>query len=420
MIFKPLKKIFLSPRLPGDKSLSHRALILGALAKGLSQFQNLSTAQDVESTKMVLSQLGVEFSFKNECLFVSGLEKKLKASKVLLDCGNAGTLMRLMMGVLAGQNFSSTLIGDDSLQKRPMRRVSDPLTQMRAKIFLKDNQYAPVQIEPSLLQGRSLQLKVASAQVKSAILLAGLFCKEETIIEGKIKTRDHTERLLRFFGVDLVTSEEKIILRPNQNLTAQNYFIPNDISAASFWMASALLSQEGNVLLKNVGLNHYRLGFVDVLKKIGAQISLQVEKTYPEPVGQIRVKSGKLKPFVVSSQQISSLIDEIPLLALIATQIPGTSKILGAEELRYKESDRLSAIKNILNNLGARVVIEGNDLIIEGGSPLKGGFVETYGDHRIAMMGSVARFCSLEEIELSESKSAGVSDPYFISTMESL
>ncbi len=420
MIFKPLKKIFLSPRLPGDKSLSHRALILGALAKGLSQFQNLSTAQDVESTKMVLSQLGVEFSFKNECLFVNGLEKKLKASKVLLDCGNAGTLMRLMMGVLAGQNFSSTLIGDDSLQKRPMRRVSDPLTQMGAKIFLKDNQYAPVQIEPSFLQGRSLQLKVASAQVKSAILLAGLFCKEETIIEGKIKTRDHTERLLRFFGVDLVTSEEKIILRPNQNLTAQNYFIPNDISAASFWMASALLSQEGNVLLKNVGLNHYRLGFVDVLKKIGSQISLQVEKTYPEPVGQIRVKSGKLKPFEVSSQQISSLIDEIPLLALIATQIPGTSKILGAEELRYKESDRLSAIKNVLNNLGARVVIEGNDLIIEGGSPLKGGFVETYGDHRIAMMGSVARFCSLEEIELSESKSAGVSDPYFISTMESL
>jgi 3-phosphoshikimate 1-carboxyvinyltransferase len=421
MIFKPLKKIALSPYLPGDKSLSHRALIFSALAGGVSEFKNLSLAQDVLSTKKVLSHLGVEIVDKKISVLVHGTNKKLKASKEVLDCGNAGTLMRLMMGVLAGQEFSSVLVGDESLSQRPMKRVQQPLEKTGAKMTLKNGNFAPIEIAPARIHGAQIDLAVSSAQVKSALLLAGLFSESsETVLTGKIHSRDHTERFLKYFGAEVAVSREKIILKPNAQLKSKNYFVPNDISAASFWITAGLLAEDGDVILEDVGLNPTRLGFVNVLKNAGAAIDVFVEQAEPEPIGRICVSSSSLKPFHIKAEEVASLVDEIPLLALIATQIDGESTISGAEELRFKESDRLLSTQSAVRDLGGQIEIHGDDLKIRGKQKLKGGFVKTFKDHRIAMMAATARFCCSEEVHLDDALSAEISDPYFIQQMGEL
>lgn len=412
MKLKSSKEFFGTPKLPGDKSISHRSLMFASLASGVSEFTNMSQALDVLSTEKVLLQLGVEIQREGTDVRISSTGK-FKKPTAPLDCGNAGTLMRLMMGVLSAQEFDSTLIGDESLSSRPMKRVLEPLSQMGAKISLKDNQYAPVSIHGTHLTGINYDLKVSSAQVKSAILLAGLYAEGKTTLTGKIESRDHTERLLKYFGADLTVSKDKIEIFGNQMLHHNSYKIPNDISAAAFWMAAGILAQESEVILEDVGVNPTRMGFVDVLKRAGARIEVTETSNSPEPVANIKVTNSSLKAFTIEASDVPSLIDEVPLLVLLATQAHGVSRILGVEELRFKETDRVKATIEAIEALGGQVLIEENDLIIPGNQKLRAGIVESYNDHRIAMMAAVAKYCVDGVIEINNFECAEISDPYF-------
>lgn len=412
MKFKSSKEIFGKPRLPGDKSISHRSLMFAALAKGVSEFQNMSTAQDVISTEKVLLQLGIEIQRDNTNVRISS-HGKFKAPTKPLDCGNAGTLMRLMMGVLSAKAFESQLIGDESLSQRPMKRVLEPLSLMGADISLRENQYAPVHIRPSKLNGINYQLKVSSAQVKSAILLAALFAEGETVLTGKIQSRDHTERLLKFFGADIEVSENEIHITNKSMLHNNSYKIPNDISAAAFWITAGILAEKSEVVLENVGVNPTRMGFVDVLKKSGAHIDIEMISEDPEPVANLKIQNSKLKSFIIKADEVPALIDEVPLLVLLATQCQGFSRIEGVEELRFKETDRIQSTVEAIEALGGKVAIKGNDLLIEGGQVLQGGKVESYHDHRIAMMAAVSSYCVAGEVEINHFECAEISDPFF-------
>lgn len=412
MKLKSSNEIFGTPKLPGDKSISHRSLMFASLANGESNFKNMPQALDVISTEKLLLQLGVEIQRTETEVKVRSTGKFKKPLKAL-DCGNAGTLMRLIMGVLSAQEFESTLIGDDSLSQRPMKRVLEPLMQMGAKIQLRENQFAPVQISPSNLKGITYDLKIASAQLKSAVLLAGLLAEGETTLTGKIDSRDHTERLLKFFGAKLDVSSDRIKIQGKQTLHNNSYEIPNDISAGSFWIAAALLADNSSVELKYVGVNPTRMGFVDVLKKSGAKIEIEMISENPEPVANLKISNSKLKAFKISKDEISSLIDEVPLLVLIATQCEGESTIEGVEELRFKETDRIQSTVEAIEALGGKVTVSGNDLIISGSQKLKGGKVKSYHDHRIAMMAAVARYCVSSDIEIENFECAEISDPYF-------
>lgn len=434
MKFKPSKEIFAEIQLPGDKSISHRSLIFAALAKGVSEFQNMSAAQDVISTEKILLQLGVEIQRNGTNVKVSSRGEFKKNLKTLdgdrnldrnLDCGNAGTLMRLMMGVLSAQSFESILTGDESLSQRPMKRVLEPLTLMGADISLREGQFAPVHIKPAKLRGINYELKVASAQVKSAILLAALLSEGETILTGKIESRDHTERLLKFFGADIETTTTAIRISGKNTLHNNSYKIPNDISAAAFWIAAGLLADKSEVVLKNVGVNPTRMGFVNILKEAGAHIEIEMLQEIPEPIANLKIKNSKLKAFHIKSDKIPSLIDEVPLLALIATQCSGTSIIEGVEELRFKETDRIQSTVEAIQALGGQVTVQGNDLMISGGQTLRGGRVESHHDHRIAMMAAVSRYCMGEscasgDIDISNFECAEISDPLFKNQMVEL
>lgn len=412
MKLRSSKEFFGTPKLPGDKSISHRCLILAALAQGRSEFENMSEALDVLSTEKVLTELGVEITRRSTSVQVNSTGR-LKAPIKSLDCGNAGTLMRLMMGVLSAQDFSSELIGDESLSQRPMRRVFEPLQMMGAKINLRDNQFAPVQIEPSRLKAIEYDLKVASAQVKSAILLAGLSAEGRTVLTGKISSRDHTERLLRYFGADIDISENRISIYGPQLLHNNSYVIPNDISAAAFWIAAGVLAEKSEVYLNHVGVNPTRMGFVNVLLKAGARIRTENIEISPEPVAHLTVKSSKLNAFDITEEEVASLIDEVPLLVLLATQADGVSKIQGVGELRYKETDRVMATVKAIEALGGTVLVEGDTLIIPGNQRLRPGIVESFHDHRIAMMAAVAKYCVDGVIEIRDFDCVDISDPYF-------
>ncbi len=412
MKLRSSKEFFGTPKLPGDKSISHRCLMLSALAHGVSEFQNMSEALDVISTEKLLMDLGVEIS-RNETHVRVNSSGRLKAPIKSLNCGNAGTLMRLMMGVLSAQDFSSELIGDESLQQRPMKRVLEPLAQMGAKIKLRDNQFAPVKISPSNLQGITYDLKVASAQVKSAILLAALYAEGRTVISGKIESRDHTERLLKYFGADIDVGDYSISLHGRQMLHNNSYRIPNDISAASFWIAAGILAERSEVFLENVGVNPTRMGFVNVLLKAGAWIRTENIEITPEPVANLTVKSSQLKAFDICENEVASLVDEVPLLVLLATQAEGVSRINGVGELRYKESDRIKATVDAIEALGGHVFVEDDTIIVPGRQKLRPGVVESYHDHRIAMMAAVAKYCVEGVIEINDFDCVRISDPYF-------
>lgn len=412
MKLKSSSEIFGKPKLPGDKSISHRCLMFASLAQGESRFQNMSQALDVISTEKVLMQLGVEIQREGTDLRVLSKGKYKKPSKEL-DCGNAGTLMRLMMGVLSAQDFESTLVGDESLTQRPMKRVVEPLSRMYADISLRENQFAPIKIKPSKLKAIDYELKISSAQVKSAIILAALFADGTTTLTGKIESRDHTERLLKFFGADILVAKEKIQITGKQALHNNSYKIPNDISAASFWIAAGVMAKKSDILLENVGVNPTRMGFVNVLRRSGANIEIEMISENPEPVANIRVKNSKLKGFEIETSEIASLIDEVSLLSLLATQCDGESKICSVEELRFKETDRVKATQEAIENLGGKLVVNGNDLLISGSQSLKGGKVKSYDDHRIAMMAAVSRYCITDDVEIDNFSCAEISDPYF-------
>ncbi len=427
---KPANRITGKIKLPGDKSISHRAAIFSAMAEGETRIENFSTAADCASTLDCLENLGVEIRRENSTVFVRGVGKNGFQKPVKeLDCGNSGTTLRLLAGVLAGQNFDSVLTGDESLTNRPMRRIIAPLEQMSAKIE-SENDCAPLQIfGRNPLKSIIYDLPIASAQVKSCVLLAGLNSDGKTGVLEKTPTRDHTERMFQWFGVEVekIQTENaiKISVSGNAKLTAKDLQIPSDISSAAFFLAAAACAQNSEIVLENVGLNTTRAAIIEVLQNFGADVEIiNKREICNEPVGNLRVTGKenlipKVSSNLLNGKIIANLIDEIPILAVFGTQIAGGLEVREAAELRVKESDRIAAVVENLRKMGAQAEEFPDGFRIEK-SNLKGTVVNSFGDHRIAMAFAVAALFAAGETEIIDAQAAEVSFPEFFQVLNEI
>lgn len=406
--------------IPADKSISHRAIIFSALAKGKSIIKNFSNGQDPRSTLNIFKQLGVQFEEEGTTVVVNSCGV-LQSSNSPLDCGNSGTTMRLMAGVLAGQKFNSTLIGDDSLSKRPMKRVIAPLEQMGGDIQ-SNNFKAPLIISGKELKAINYNSPIASAQVKSCILLAGLNANGITTVTEPYTSRNHTEIMLKAMGANLSVEKTTVSIEKSE-LVPIDIEIPGDISSAAYFICAGLIVPNSEIILKNVGLNPTRTGIIDVVKSMGGNIELLSERiTCGERVGDILVKySPNLKACKISGEIIPRLIDEIPVIAVLATQADGQTVISDAQDLRNKESDRISAVVTELRKLGAEIEETPDGMIISGKTSLKGECdVETYHDHRLAMSLFVAGLITQKEIKINGFEWVNISFPEFEKMFASL
>ncbi|WP_223702034.1 3-phosphoshikimate 1-carboxyvinyltransferase [Sutcliffiella deserti] len=410
--------------IPGDKSISHRTIMFGSMANGKTTVENFLPGEDCLSTINCFEKLGVQIEREGSIVTIygKGLEG-LKESSTLLDVGNSGTTARLMMGILSGLPFHSVLIGDESIAKRPMKRVTNPLRQMGARIQgNQDGNFTPISIQGGELSGIEYHSPVASAQVKSAILLAGLQAKGKTTVEEPFKSRDHTERMLKAFGVHLIEDGCKVSIEGHQKLTSDIHIVvPGDISSAAFFLVAGAVAPNSKVTVKRVGLNITRTGILDVLQGMGAEISYtNIVDDVPEPYADITVESSTLKAFEVSGDIIPRLIDEIPIIALMATQAEGTTVIKDAEELKVKETNRIDTVVNELTKLGANITATEDGMIIKGGTKLHGCELDSYGDHRIGMMAAVAGLVAKGETSIKNAEAIAVSYPTFFEDLESL
>ena len=399
---------------PGDKSISHRAVILGALAEGITEVEGLLEGADVLATIAAFRAMGVEMEGPdNGHLRIQGAGLHgLQAPAVPLDCGNSGTAMRLLAGVLAGQAFPSTLIGDTSLQKRPMGRVLNPLRAMGAEITAQEGR-APLHIHGRPLHGIEYALPVASAQVKSAVLLAGLYADGQTCVTEPAPTRDHSERMLQGFGYPVERQAPRACLRSGGQLHGQSLQVPGDISSATFFLLGATIAPGSDLTLEGVGINPTRTGVIEILTRMGARIDLTaLREVGGEPVADIRVRYAPLQGIAIPPRLVPLAIDEFPALFLAAACATGRTVITGAEELRVKESDRIAVMAGGLRALGATIEERADGAIISG-SPLLGGRVDSHGDHRIAMAFAMAALVAQDDIEILDCANVATSFPSF-------
>ena len=409
--------------IPGDKSISHRAAMIASVGDGISVIKNYSSAIDCQSTLHCLRQLGATIRRDRQDILVHGKGlRSLCGSGDVLNCGNSGTTMRLLCGLLAGQQFSAELTGDASLYRRPMDRIIKPLVANGADIAGQDgNRYAPLKIHGKPLKNIRYELPVASSQVKSAVLLAGLYAGGAVSVVEPIKTRDHTERMLDYCGVDLSRDGNVISLGEERQPHAREFQIPGDISSAAFLIALGLLVPGSHIRLKDVGINSTRTGLLTVLEKMGASVRIENERDMcNEPVGDILVKSAKLKAVEIGGALIPRLIDELPLIAVIATQASGRTVVRDALELRVKESDRIAAIVAELKKMGASIEETGDGFIVDGLTPLHAAESNSYDDHRIAMALSVAAWIAEGETVIHNSDCVGISFPEFFKLVGSV
>ncbi len=413
----PKGKLIGSVRVTGDKSISHRSIMLGALANGTTEVSGFLNGEDCLATIKAFRAMGVEIEGPdngNVILHGVGLQG-LKAPDVDLDMGNSGTAMRLLTGIMAGQHFASTLVGDSSLSTRPMRRITRPLEQMGASIATGESGTPPLSIQGGhKLTGIHYDLPVASAQVKSAVLLAGLYAKGETSVTEPAVTRDHTERMLRGFGYEVTTDGNRMSLQGGGELTACKIDVPADISSAAFFMLGASIATGSDLTLEHVGVNPTRTGIIDILTLMGADITLSNQKEAGgEPVADIRIRSASLKGIQIPEELVPLAIDEFPALFVAACFAEGQTILTGAEELRVKESDRIQVMADGLLACGADVTPTPDGIIINGGH-LKGGEVDSHGDHRIAMAFAMAGLCADGSITINDCANVDTSFPNFI------
>lgn len=413
--------------IPADKSISHRAVMFSSLANGISVIENFSQGADCVSTLEVFKKLGVKAEFKDEKTLIIDSTGGIKAPNKDLYCGNSGTTMRLMSGILAGQDFDCVLTGDESLSKRPMGRVIKPLELMGAKIEGKKTEgqggkvTAPLKITGAKLQGIDYVSELASAQVKSCVVLAGLHAQGETSFTEPHLSRNHTELMLEYLGADISTDECKTTIKKSE-LQPKTITIPGDISSAAFFIVAGLVVPNSDIILKNVGLNPTRTGIIDVVKQMGGHIEILNERTVSnEFVGDLRIKSSELYACTIEGEIIPRLIDELPVIAVLATQAEGITIIKDAGDLRNKESDRIKAIVTELKKIGADIEETEDGFVIQGKKPLKGGAqVETYHDHRLAMSLYVAGLICENPISINEFEWVNISFPEFEGLMGNL
>jgi 3-phosphoshikimate 1-carboxyvinyltransferase len=409
--------------IPGDKSISHRSVMFGAIANGTTTVTNFLKGEDCLSTISCFQKLGVKIEEKEDSLVIEGKgwDHLIEPSHVL-NVGNSGTTIRLMLGLLSGRPIHTTFIGDDSIAKRPMKRVITPLREMGAIIDGRNNgDFTPLSLRGGGLRPISYSLPIASAQVKSSIILAALQAKGTTKIVEPAQTRDHTERMIRQFGGNIETDDLTITVSGPQTLKGTQVNVPGDISSAAFFLVAGAIVPEGKIRLKNVGLNPTRTGIIDVLNKMGAKMTiLPNEDEAFEPVGDIIVEPTQLNGTVIEGDLIPRLIDEVPIIALLATQAYGKTIIKNAEELKVKETNRIDTVVNELLKLGADITATDDGMIINGPTKLNGGVVSSHGDHRIGMMLAIASLICKGEIVLEEADAIAVSYPNFFSDLSQL
>lgn len=409
-------------QLPGDKSISHRSAIIGALGNGKSILRNYSSAADCQSTLECLNGLGINTSIEPDKIIIvgAGLDGLQKPDRIL-DVGNSGTTIRLLSGVLAGQNFTSTITGDESIQRRPMKRVIDPLKLMGINIEANENNYAPMTIHGSKLSAMDYAPPVASAQVKSCVLLAGLFADGKTTVIEKTPTRNHTEIMLSECGAEIEVDGDRITITGRPSLQPLNdYTVAGDLSSAAFFIIAALITPDSEIRLRHIGFNPTRTALIDVLKNLGASIDIEnFRYVHGEPVADIVARSSSLKgDGELSGAVVANLIDEIPILAVAATQLDGSLTVRGAAELRVKESDRIRSIVENLKLMGIDIEEFQDGFKIIGRQQLQAATVNSYHDHRIAMSFAVAALIAHGETVIDNAEAASVSLPEFYNLME--
>lgn len=419
MLIKPIntgKRIKQTITVPGDKSISHRAIMMSSIAEGESKIYNFLMGDDCLNTIDCFSKMGVPIEITDKQVKVQGLGLKgLKRPKGILDVGNSGTTIRIMSGILAGQNFDCQITGDHSIQNRPMDRIIAPLREMGGVINgVERENYPPLQIQAGKLKGIKYKLPMASAQVKSAVLLAGLYAEGVTTIVDIGKPRDHTERLLGYMGANIKQKGNSIYLNPTEKLQAKEIYVPGDFSSAAFFLVLGAISKDGQIIIADVGLNPTRTGLINVLKQMGANIKIfNIRLTSGEPVGDIFVSTSELKGIEIRGEIIPSLIDEIPIIAVAAVFAKGKTIIKNAEELKVKETDRIKAVVTELKKIGAKIEETADGMIIYGTGKLIGGKIESYHDHRMAMSLAIAGLVSEEGVLIDNPNCAEISFPDF-------
>ena len=409
---------------PGDKSISHRAVLIGAICDGPTRISGFGRSADTESTIAAVRALGVEVEEHDvDTLTVHGVGLRgLRAPEGAIDCGNAGTLVRLLAGILAGQEGREfELTGDESLSSRPMERIATPLTRMGAGVETANGRL-PLRIQGRSLQGITYELPVASAQVKSCVLLAGLFAEAETTVVEPIATRDHTERMLEHAGARVTRRPTSVTVRRAERLQLSEIEVPGDISSAAPFLVAAAIVPGSSMTVHGVGLNPRRAGLLDVLERMGAHLAIYNRRSIGgEPAGDVEVRSSDLVGATVSAEEVPSLIDELPILAVAACHARGETVVRGAEELRAKETDRIEAVVEELRRVGAHIRATRDGFRIKGvPARLRGGAVDSRGDHRLAMLGAVVGLASREGVELGGAAAAAVSFPGFFDVLEQI
>ncbi|MCM3788286.1 3-phosphoshikimate 1-carboxyvinyltransferase [Domibacillus indicus] len=423
-----MKLTFTNPSLggrievPGDKSISHRSIMFGALAEGRTTVRHFLKGEDCLSTIDCFRKLGVQIEETDEEIIVHGKGwEGLQEPSAILDTGNSGTTTRLMLGILAGRPFHSVMIGDESIGKRPMDRVTVPLANMGADIAGRDNgRFTPLSIRGRKLNTTEYRLPVASAQVKSAVIFAALQADGESVIIEPEATRDHTEKMIEQFGGQIRREGDRIIVHGGQTFQGTDVYVPGDISSAAFFMVAAAITPNSEVVLENTGLNETRTGIIDVMKQMGADITIEKTTESGEEMGTITVRTSQLKGIEIGGSIIPRLIDEIPIIALLATQAEGETVIRDAEELKVKETNRIDTVVNELKKLGADIEATDDGMIIRGKSSLHGGSVSSHGDHRIGMVMAIASLLTDGAVELENHEAIAVSYPEFFDHLNTL
>jgi len=418
---RPARSISGVLRLPGDKSVSHRYAMLAAIAEGTTRLENFSTGADCASTLRCFKTLGVEWERSESKIVIHGHGPKLQAPKTPLDCGNSGSTMRMLSGIVAGQEFSSELIGDESLSRRPMARIIAPLESMGAKVAAAEGGRPPLHITGTRLRAIDYKMPVASAQVKSALLFAGLLAEGETCVEEPVRTRDHGELALRAFGADVRRQGNQAKIRGGQKLHAIEAEIPGDISSAAFFLCAAALFPGSQLKIHHLLMNPTRARLLEVLIAMGVGITVtSLDEKHGELVGTVQVRGGSLKGVTIAGADTAALIDEIPVLAAIAPYTTNGIEVRDARELRVKESDRIAAITTNLKAMGAEIEEKEDGLRIPGGQKLHGAEINSFGDHRIAMAFAVAALRAEGETRIHRADAAVISYPAFFDVLESL
>ncbi|MDD5132157.1 MAG: 3-phosphoshikimate 1-carboxyvinyltransferase [bacterium] len=415
LVIKKIDRLKGAVTVPGDKSISHRAVMFAAISEGKSAVFNFLESEDCQNTKKAFQQLGIKFSTRGKALIVYGHGLHgLAVSPEPIDCGNSGTTMRLISGILAGQKFTSIITGDKYLRRRPMKRVIAPLRAMSAKIKAVGDESAPLRISGGDLQGIQYILPVASAQVKSCILLAGLYAAGKTRVIEPVPTRDHTERMLAYLGAKINKKGLKTTIQGNTRLKGNKIIVPGDISSAAFLLVAASIIPGSRILIKNVGVNPTRNGIVTILKKMGAKITIKNKRNFgAEPVADLEVRSAALHGITIAGRIIPNIIDEIPVLAVAAALARGKTIIRGAKELRVKETDRIKSMVSQLKKMGVNIKEQEDGLVIYGPAVLKGAVVNSFGDHRTAMSLAVAALAAQGKTEIKDTECINTSFPGF-------